>query len=157
MKDKCLFVDPRLLARSPGSDAFREPEGNFLLGRFDGIGSVADVASNFDAVISANGSRSRVTGHGGSKHFASFLYDTGTFPDHGADGSTGHVGNETGEEFLFLEVFVVLFHVFLTRGGQLHGDQLVSLLFETLDDFSNESTLDAIGLDHNVCEEIKDE
>jgi hypothetical protein len=37
--------------------------------------------------------------------------------------------------------------VFLARIGELHSDKLESLLFETLDNFTNKSTLDAIGLD----------
>jgi hypothetical protein len=37
--------------------------------------------------------------------------------------------------------------VFFAGLGKLHGNKLVSLLFETLEDFSNETTLDAIGLD----------
>ena len=32
---------------------------------------------------------------------------------------------------------------------EFHGDQLEALLFKTLDDFTNETTLDAIGLDHD--------
>lgn len=39
------------------------------------------------------------------------------------------------------------FHVFLGRLSQLHGYELVSLGLETLDDFSDESTLNAVGLD----------
>ena len=38
----------------------------------------------------------------------------------------------------------------LGRLDQLHGDKLESLLFESLDDFANESSLDAIRLDHDV-------
>jgi hypothetical protein len=42
--------------------------------------------------------------------------------------------------------------VFLAGLGQLHGDELVSLLLETLDNFTNKSTLDTIGLDLNTKE-----
>lgn len=37
--------------------------------------------------------------------------------------------------------------------GQLHSDELVSLGFEALDDFSNKATLDAIRLDLEVMKE----
>ena len=43
------------------------------------------------------------------------------------------------------------FHVRLAGGDELHGEELVSLLFETFDDFSDEATLDSVGLDHDVC------
>ena len=41
----------------------------------------------------------------------------------------------------------MLFHVLLTGSGQLHGNQLEALGFETLDNFADNATLDAIGLD----------
>ena len=37
--------------------------------------------------------------------------------------------------------------MFLGRLGELHSNKFVSLLFESLDDFTNDSTLDAIRLD----------
>lgn len=42
--------------------------------------------------------------------------------------------------------------MFLAGLGQLHGNELVSLLLETLDNFTNETTLDTIGLDLNTKE-----
>jgi hypothetical protein len=40
----------------------------------------------------------------------------------------------------------MFFHVFLARLGELHGDQFKSFLFESGNDFSDESSLDTIGL-----------
>ena len=71
---------------------------------------------------------------------------------HSADRSRGHVGDEASEESLAGKISVVLLHVLSSWGSQLHGHQLVALLLESLDDFAHQSSLDAIRLDHDVCE-----
>ena len=57
-----------------------------------------------------------------------------------------HVCDKTREKLLRLQVGVVVCHVLHTGLGKLHGYKFVTLLFESLNDFTNESTLDAIGL-----------
>lgn len=141
-----LLVNPGLAARLPLADTLWEPVSNFLVGGIDRIRSVADVAANFNAQITTNGSRITVGRHGGTKHLASSSDGTLSFPDHGADRSRTHVRNEAREKLLVLQVNVVLFHVLLAGFGQLHGSKLESLGFKSLDDFSNESSLDTIGL-----------
>jgi hypothetical protein len=42
----------------------------------------------------------------------------------------------------------------LSGRSELHGDQFVTLLFETFDDFSDEASLDAVGFDHDVWSEV---
>mmetsp|Transcript_5866 Transcript_5866/g.13914 ORF Transcript_5866/g.13914 Transcript_5866/m.13914 type:complete len:210 (-) Transcript_5866:29-658(-) len=145
-----LLVDPRSFAAFPFADSLGEPVGNFLVGGFDRVRSVADVAANLNAEVSTDGSHGGVRGHGGTKHFASFNAGSLSFPDHSTDWSRGHVSNKSREELLCLKVFVVGFHVFLGTLGELHGNKLESLLFKALDDFSDKSTLDAIRLDHDV-------
>ena len=66
------------------------------------------------------------------------------------NGSRRHVRDEAREELLPRQVLVVLLHVIPPGRCELHGDQLVSLLLESLDNFADESTLDAVGLDHDV-------
>jgi len=44
----------------------------------------------------------------------------------------------------------MLFHVSSAGCGELHGNQLVALLLEAFDDFTDEASLDAVRLDHNV-------
>ncbi len=107
---------------------------------------MADVAADLNAEISTNSSHGRIGGHGGSEHLASLKNNVLSFPNHGADRSRGHVRDETREELLALQVSVVVFHVLLAGLGELHGDEFVALLFETSDDFTDKSTLDAIGL-----------
>ena len=52
-----------------------------------------------------------------------------------------HVVSQLGEEWLLNEVLVVLLQKFLSSLLSLHGAQLVSLLFESADDVSDDSTL----------------
>ena len=44
----------------------------------------------------------------------------------------------------------MLFEVGLAWGHEFHGNELKAALFEAGDDWADKSTLDAIGLDHNV-------
>ena len=44
----------------------------------------------------------------------------------------------------------MLFEVSLAWGHELHSDELEAALFEAGDDGADESTLDAIGLNHDV-------
>ena len=121
-----------------------------MVGGLDRIGSVADVASDLNAEVAADGAHGTLGGHGGAEHLAALEDDVLSLPNHGADGSAGHVVDEAGKEALAGEIGVVLLHVLAAGGGELHGDKFVALLLETLDDVSDEATLDAIGLDHDV-------
>ena len=108
---------------------------------------MADVTANLNAKVSTDGSHGTVTGHGGTEHLTSLKTGVLALPDHGNHGSRDHVRDETREELLALQVLVVGLHVLFRGGGHLHGDQLVSLLLKSTDDFSDKSSLDAIRLD----------
>jgi len=123
-----------------------------MLGRLDSIGTMADVAADLDAEITADGAHGRLGGHSCAEHLAALEDGVLALPHHCADWATGHVVDETSEESLAGEVGVVLLHVLAAGGSELHGDELVALLLETLDDVADEASLDAIGLDHDVCE-----
>ena len=120
--------------------------GDFAVGRFNGVGSVADVTAGLDTEVSADGSRSGSKRVGGTEHRTSLFDDIETFPDHGEDGARGHVLDQCGEERLLLQVLVVDFEVSLSRGNQLGGNELVSALLEALGDLSDETTTDTIRL-----------
>ena len=85
-----------------------EPQGNFLLSGFDGIGSVADVTPDLNAVVTADGTGLGVLGVGLTKHNAASLNDASSLPHHGHDGSGSHVLDESREERLRGQVGVVL-------------------------------------------------
>ena len=94
--------------RLPAAHALREPQSNLLLGRLDGIGSVADVASDVNAKITANGARGRVGRVGSTKHDTTSLDGVQALPHHAAHRAGEHVLNQSGEELLATEVSVVL-------------------------------------------------
>lgn len=142
-----LLVDPRLLATFPFRKTLGEPVSDFLVGGFDRVTSVADVTSDLDAEISTDGSHGAIGGHGSTEHLASLNAGILSLPNHSNDGSRSHVFDQSGEELFSLKIFVVGFHVFLAGLRQLHGNQLVSLLLEAFDNFTDKSTLDAIRLD----------
>mgnify|MGYP001800999461 CR=1 FL=1 len=142
-----LLVNPGAAATGPLGNSFGKPEGNFGIGRLDRVTAVTDIASHFNAKVPTDGSHGTLTGHGGTQHFAALQNDLLAFPAHADDGTAGHVGNEAREELLFLEVSVVLLHVVLSGSSELHGDELVTLLFKTANNLANEAALDAIWLD----------
>ncbi|GMS99065.1 hypothetical protein PENTCL1PPCAC_21240, partial [Pristionchus entomophagus] len=153
-----LFATGPTLLVHPGVDEGRvvvvdlvvlEPVSDLAIGGVDRVGSVADVASGLDGIVSADGSGGGGQGVGGSEHSTSLLDDVKSLPDHGDDGSRLHVGDERGEEGLLLEVDVVLLKMSLGGSHLLEGDQLVAALLEALDDLADESTVDAVRLDHD--------
>ena len=85
-----------------------KPQGDFLLSGFDGIGSVADVTPDLNAVVAADGTGLGVLGVGLAKHYAASLDDASSLPHHGHDGSGSHVLDESREERLGGQVGVVL-------------------------------------------------
>jgi len=113
---------------------------------------MADVASDLNAEVTADGAHGRLGRHGGAEHLAALEDNILSLPDHGADGSAGHVGNQTSEEALAGEVGVMLLHVLAPGRSELHCDKLVPFLFETLNNVADEAPLDAVRLDHDVCE-----
>jgi len=146
-----LFINPGLLSRSPGGEFFRlEPEVDFLVGSFDGVRTVDDVSADIDAVVTSDGARSRVEGSSFTEHLSASSDGISTFPDHGNNGAGSDVLDEATEEGLGGEVSIVGFEGFLLGGDLLKTDKLEALIFESLDDSTDETSLDTIGLDHDV-------
>jgi hypothetical protein len=147
-----------------------EPESDLLLGRLDGVGAVADVATDvlcakqyllvtlnlrkglagsnscnrtttYNSVVTTDGARLRGKGVGGTEDDTAGLDGVTALPDHGADGAGGHVGDETGEERLAGEVGVVGLEVLLGGGDELDGGKLEAALLEALDDGADQAAL----------------
>lgn len=126
-----------------------EPESDLLLGVLDAVGAVADVASDVDGVVAADGAGGGGERVGGSEENTAGLDGITTFPDHGADWSAAHILDESWEEWLGGEILIVLLEVLLAGSHQLDSGKLESTSLESSDDRANESTLDAIRLDSN--------
>jgi len=112
---------------------------------------VAYVSSDFNAEVTSDSSRLTCQRIGGAEHLSACDDSFLSFPNHAADRSTHHVITELREEWLLNKVTVMCIKKFLRGLLSLHGDKLVAFGFETRDDVSNNSTLDTIGFDHNVC------
>jgi len=109
-----LLVDPVELSRLPALDLLRlEPQSNFLLCALDAVGAVADVATDIDGIVTTDSAGGRGKRVGSTEDGAAGLASITPFPDHGDDGTAQHVCDETLEERLRGEIFVVLLKVFL--------------------------------------------
>ena len=89
------LVDPGGLGGLPLDQlAGGEPEGDLLLGALNTVGSVADVATDIDSVVTTDGARGGVPGIGGTQNGAAGLDNVLALPDHSADRTTQHVWYE---------------------------------------------------------------
>jgi len=139
------------LSGSPGGEFFRlEPEVDFLVGSFDGVRTVDDVSADIDAVVTSDGAGSRVEGSSFTEHLSASSDGISTFPNHGNNGAGSDVLDEATEEGLGGKISIVGFEGFLLGGDLLKTDKLEALIFESLDDSTDETSLDTIGLDHDV-------
>lgn len=162
-----LFVDPLVNYLGVGEDTFGEPEGNFLVGALNAVRSMADIAANINAKVTTDGSGKGGQGVGLTEDLAGGLDNILAGEAEAHDWATRHKGNEAGEEGLSGEVRVVLLEELLGGGSELGSTELVSTLLEAGNNLANlrnqsvsanplindelyESTLDTVGLNHNV-------
>ena len=82
-----------------------------------------------------------------AKHLTSLLDNVLSFPAHADDGSAAEERRKTTEEWFLGQVSVVGLGHFFGGPDHLQSDKLVPALFETGDDVTDQSTLNAIGLD----------
>lgn len=126
-----------------------EPEGDLLLGVLDGVGAVADVASDVKSEVTTDGARGRGEGVGGTEKGAAGLDGVLTLPDGGNDRARHHVLEQAREEGLLLQVTVVVAEEVLAGLSHLESDELEATVLETTEDLGDESTLDTVGLNHD--------
>lgn len=126
-----------------------EPEGQLAGGGLGTVTAVADVAADVDGVVTTDGTGEGGGGVGLTEQGAAALDGTLTLPAHGADGARGEVLGQTVVEGLGGQVNVVLLGLLHGGDEQLHGHQLESLLLETGDDLTDQTTLDTVGLDRD--------
>lgn len=88
-----LLVDPLVDSLLVGNRRvlLAEPESNLLLSAVDSVGTVADVTSDVDGKVTSDRSRGRGQRVGSSEEVSALLDDVLSLPDHGDDGSRGHV------------------------------------------------------------------
>lgn len=123
-----------------------EPESNLSVGRLNGVRSVSNVSADINGVVTSDGTRGALQGVGGAEDGTALLDNVLTLPDGSEDGARAHVGEETGEETLGLEVLVVLTEESLGGLGELDGNKLEAALLEAGEDGGNEAALDSVRL-----------
>jgi len=126
-----LLVDPALGARGPLSETLGEPESDLIGSSFVGVGTVAQVSADVETVVTTDGARGGLRGASSSQELTALGEGVKTLEDHSNDGAGAHEGDKTSEEGLGLQVTVVLLPVLTRRLGQLHGNELESLLLES--------------------------
>ena len=140
-------VDLASNAGGPVNDLLRlEPEVELANSTLGTIRAVADVAVNLNSEVTTDGTRSRVSRASSTEKSAATLDDTSTLPAHSNDGTRGEVVAEIVVEGLVLEVNVVLTSLLLGGLKHLETSELVALVLEALDDLTNETALNTIGL-----------
>lgn len=103
-----LLIHPLGGARLPRGEALREPERNLLLSGGGGVAAVEQVAPDIECKVKTDGAGGGVGGLGGTQQLAADSGCVLALPRHGDDGARSHVGDQTGEETLGLQVGVVL-------------------------------------------------
>ena len=126
-----------------------EPQSDFFSCGCIGVGSMANVSADVDALVSSDSSRIRIKWLGCAKDLPASQDGIVTFPNHTADGSRRCVVDESIEEWFVLEVDVVLFELCPAWLFQFHGDKFETSVFEFGDDLSELTSLHSIRLDHN--------
>lgn len=96
-----LLVDPTVHLSLVGDQfLLLEPEGDFLFGRFDRVGTVDDVSAHVKRKVTSDGTWSGLQWVGGTKQSSTLLDNVLTFPDGGEDRAGHHVGEQRWEERL---------------------------------------------------------
>ncbi len=111
----------------PASDTLREPQGNLTLSILDGVRSVADVSSDIDGEITADGTRSGVRRLGSTKHDTSSFDGVLALPNHAANRAGQHVLDQTSEKSLGRQISVVSLEQLALRLVELQSLELESL------------------------------
>eukprot|EP00341_Mesodinium_pulex_P001056 CAMPEP_0116918192 /NCGR_PEP_ID=MMETSP0467-20121206/19620_1 /TAXON_ID=283647 /ORGANISM="Mesodinium pulex, Strain SPMC105" /LENGTH=114 /DNA_ID=CAMNT_0004595485 /DNA_START=207 /DNA_END=551 /DNA_ORIENTATION=- len=111
---------------------------------------MADVAADVNGEISADGAGGGIRGLGGAEHHAAGLDGSLALPDHAAHRAGAHVVNQATEKALGGKVRIVVLQKLTGGGEQLEAEHLEALLLEALDDLADKTSLNPIGLDHDV-------
>ena len=129
--------------------AVGEPESDLGVGGLDGVRAVDDVTADIDAEVATDGAWCGVERLGGAEHFAASDNSVVAFPDHCANGAGCGVIAETSEEWLVGQIAVVLLEVGTAWLAELHADELEAFSLEASEDLTDESSLNAVRLDHD--------
>lgn len=126
-----------------------EPQTNLLVGRLNRVRTVSNVSTHVNGKVTSNGTWSRLQWVGGTQDSSTLLDDVLTLPDSSQDWARQHVRQQGWEEWLLLQVLVVLSQQRLRWGAQLNGNQLVASVLESGQDRGDQASLDSVWLNGN--------
>lgn len=112
---------------------------------------MANVSADINTEVASDGARVGVKRLGGAEHLSAGQDDVVALPDHAANWTRCCILDKPWEERLGLEVSVVLLKLLLAGLAEFHAHEFKALCLESLEDGSDESSLDTIGLDHDIC------
>mmetsp|Transcript_9608 Transcript_9608/g.26139 ORF Transcript_9608/g.26139 Transcript_9608/m.26139 type:complete len:243 (+) Transcript_9608:1254-1982(+) len=144
----CLFlVDVSINSLTPVVDTLWEPHLELVSSGLRRVASVADVASQVDGEVSADAAWLGGQWLGLAEHLASLTDDVLALPAHADDWSAAEELGEAWVERLLGQVGIVGLGHFQGWPDHLQADELVSALFETGDDITDDSALHTVRLD----------
>lgn len=110
---------------------------------------MAYIAANVNGEVTTDSARSRCQRVSSTEDSAASLDDVLALPNCSNHRARAHVLEKTREERLRLEVLIVLAEKLLRRLGHLEGNKLVATRLKTSQNLRNESSLDAVRLNHD--------
>lgn len=108
---------------------------------------MSDVSTHVNSEVTSDGTWSRVQWVGGTQDSSTLLDNVLTFPDSSQDWAGQHVGQQAWEEWLGLQVVVVVSQQGLRWLAQLDSDQFETSVLESAQDGGDETSLDTVWLD----------
>lgn len=110
---------------------------------------MGNVSTHVNGEVTSDGTRGRLQWVGGTQDGSTLLDNILAFPDGGQDWTRQHVRQQGWEEWLLLQVLVVVSQQRLGWLAQLDTNQLEASVLESGDDRGNQSSLDSVGLNGN--------
>ncbi|EEQ37008.1 conserved hypothetical protein [Clavispora lusitaniae ATCC 42720] len=126
-----------------------EPQTDFLVGGFNRVRTVGNISAHVNSKVTSDGTWGRLQWVGSTQNSSTLLDNVLTFPNGGQNWTRQHVRQQAWEEWLLLQVLVVVSQQFFGWLAQLDADQLEASVFESRQDGGNQSSLDTIWLDSN--------
>ncbi len=147
-----LLINPALGMSLPFHQVgFFEPQSNFTIGILNTVTSMTNVSSNFNTVVSTNGSLSRIQWIRRTQQLPSSLDCIFALPYHTNNRSRQHEGSQAGKESLGNQITVMFIQDLCSGHANFECHQFVPLGFKTSNDGAHQSTLDAVRLNLCVC------
>merc|ERR1712168_698896 len=145
-----VFISSSVKRMDPIQNFFHfKPQPNFLQCRLHRITSMNDVTTHIDGEITTDGTRLGFQGVRLPQQHSTLSHNILPLPHHWYHRSRCDVFHQRREEGLGAQIRIMLVEEVGSSLHELHSHQFVATLFESLDDFGDEVSCDAVWLDHD--------